>query len=287
MIRLHLPTGETAGTLADLQTGLRAEAAFDPVSFAAFRIEAAPADGGGQGQRQVSHVEGTVGAVDAEAGTITINPRSGSPVALTTDSSTRITRNGAAATLADVKAGDHAAAEYVTATNVATRIEAENDSEQEPAEVEGQVTAASDTSITIAPRTGDSVTLTLDSSTVILVNGKPGAAADIKVGDKAEAVYDATTKVASKVAVESETESEPAEVEGHVTAATSASVTILPEHGDALTLTLSSTTVIFAGDKPGTVADIQPGRAIQALYDKTTLAAVSIRVAAGDGGGHH
>lgn len=290
MIRLHTSTGETAGTLADLMTGLKAEAAFDPVSFAAFRIEAAPADGGGQGQGQgqVSHTEGTVGAVDAGAGTITINPKTGSPVALTTDSSTLITRNGAAATLADVKVGDHASVEYVTATNVATRIEAEPDSETEPAEIEGSVTAASATAITIAPHTGDPVTLTLDSSTVILVNGKPGAAADIKVGDKAEALYDATTKIASKVAVESETENEPAEVEGSVTAASATSVTITPrEGGSAVTLTLSSSTVIVVNDKPGTAADIQVGARAQALYDHTTLAAIAIRVSNGDSGGHH
>lgn len=288
MIRLHTSTGEVAGTLADLTTGLKAEAAFDPVSFVAFRIEAAPADGGGQGQHQASHAEGTVDAVDAGAGTITINPKSGSPVALTTDSSTRITRNGAAATLADVKVGDHAAVEYVTATNVATRIEAESDSENEPAEIAGSVTAAAATSITIAPRTGDPVTLTLDSSTVILINGKPGAATDIQVGDKAEALYDATTKVASKVAVESETENEPAEVEGSVTAASSTSVTITPrEGGSAVTLTLGSSTVIMVNDKPGTAADIQVGARAQALYDHTTLAAIAIRISTGDGGGHH
>ena len=286
MIRLHTSTGEVAGTLADLKTGLRAEAGFDPVSFVAFRIEAAPADGGGQ--QQVSHVEGTVSAVDAGAGTITITPRTGSPVALTTDSATRITRNDAAATLADIKVGDHAAAEYVTATNVATRIAAESETETEPAEIGGSVTAASATSITITPHTGDPVALTLDSSTVILVNGKPGTVTDIKVGDKAEALYDATTKVASKVAVESETETEPAEVEGHVTAATSTSVTITPqEGGSAVTLTLSSTTVIMVNDKPGTAADIQVGARAQALYDHTTLAAIAIRISTGDGGGHH
>lgn len=283
MIRLHLPTGEVAGTLADLKTGLKAEAGFDPVSFVAFKVEAAPADGGG-GQGQQSHVEGTVGAVDSGAGTVTINPKSGSPVTLTTNSSTRITRNGAAATLADLKAGDHAAAQYDPVTNVATQIEAESDSETEPAEIEGSVTAVSSTSITIAPHSGDPVTLTLDSSTVILVNGKPGTAADIKVGAKAAALYDPATKVASKIAVESETEQEPAEVEGSVTAASSSSVTITPrEGGSAVTLTLSSSTVIIVNDKPGTPADIQVGARAQALYDHTTLAALAIRVS---NGGH-
>lgn len=281
MIRLHLPTGEVAGTLTDLKTGLKAEAGFDPVSFVAFKVEASPADGGGQGQQ--SHVEGTVGTVDTGAGTVTITPKSGSPVTLTTNSSTGITRNGAAATLADLKAGDHAAAQYDPATNVATRIEAESDSENEPAEIEGSVTAASSTAITIAPHSGDPVTLTLDSSTVILVNGKPGTAADIKVGAKAAALYDPATKIASKIAVESETEQEPAEVEGKITAASSTSVTLAPPHGDPVTLTIDSSTVIRAGDKPGTAADLKVGADAQARYDHTTLAAFAIQVDTGHG----
>lgn len=201
MIRLHLPTGEVAGTLADLKTGLKAEAGFDPVSFVAFKVEASPADGGG-GQGQQSHVEGTAGTVDTGAGTVTITPKSGSPVTLTTNSSTRITRNGAAATLADLKAGDHAAAQYDPATNVATRIEAESDSENEPAEIEGSVTAASSTSVTIAPRHGDPVTLTIDSSTVIRAGDKPGTAADLKVGADAQARYDHTTLAAFAIQVD-------------------------------------------------------------------------------------
>jgi hypothetical protein len=281
LIRLHSAGGETTGTLADLKTGMKAEAGFDPVSFVALRIEAKPADGGHGHQ---AHVEGTVGAVDAGAGTITINPRTGAPVSLTTSSSTRITRNGAAATLADLKAGDRVAAQYDPTTKVATRIEAESETEHEPSEVEGSVTAVSATSITIAPHSGDPVTLTLDATTVIFLNGHRAAAADIKVGDRAEAVYDATAKIAARIAVERE-EQEPAEVEGQVTAASATSVTIAPHEGSPVTLTLNSSTRIIANDKPGTAADIKVGARAQALYDRTTLVALGIRVSTGHDGG--
>jgi hypothetical protein len=277
MIRLHLATGETAGTLADLKVGLRAGAEYDPVSFVAFSIEARPAAGGGQGQ--VAHVVGTVGAVDAGAGTIAIDPKNGTPVSLTINSSTRITRNGSSATLADVKTGDQAAAEYDPTTNVATRIEAETDSEHEPAAVEGQVTAASPTSVTIAPHSGDPVSLTLDASTVVFVNGKPGTAADIKVGDQATALYDSTTKIAAKIAVEHETEHQNAEIEGQVTAASPTSVTITPrEGGSPVTLTLNASTVILVNGRPGTAADIKLGSKAAALYDSTTKIAAKIAV---------
>jgi hypothetical protein len=288
LIRLHSAGGETTGTLADLKTGMKAQAGFDPVSFVALRIEAEPADGGGGGGGggQNADVEGTVGAVNAGAGTITINPRDGgAAVSLTTNSSTRITRNGAAATLADLKAGDRVAAQYDPTTNVATRIEAESETGHQPSEVDGQVTAVSATSITIAPHSGDPVTLTLDATTVIYVNGQRAAAADLKVGDRAQAEYDATTKVAAKIAVERETNQEPAEVEGQVTAASSTSVTIAPHEGSPVTLTLNSSTRIIVNDKPGTAADIKVGAQAQALYDRTTLIAAGIRVST-DNGGH-
>ncbi len=286
LIRLHSAGGETTGTLADLKTGLKAQAGFDPVSFLALRIEAEPAEGGGGGG-EPAHVEGTVGAVDGGAGTITINPRDGgAAVSLTTSTSTRITRNGAAATLADLKAGDQVAAEYDPATRIATRIEAESETEHQPSEVEGQVTAVSATSITIAPHSGDPVTLTLDATTVIYLNGQRAAAADVKVGDRAQAEYDAATKVAAKIAVERETNQEPAEIEGQVTAASATSVTIAPHEGSPVTLTLNDSTRIIANDKPGTAADIKVGARAQALYDRTTLVALGIRVSTGhDGSG--
>jgi hypothetical protein len=46
------------------------------------------------------------------------------------------------------------------------------------------------------------VTLTLNSSTVITVGGRHGTAADIHVGDKAEAKFDGVTRVALQVKVE-------------------------------------------------------------------------------------
>lgn len=215
VIRLHLPHGErTEGTLADLEVGMEAEAEFDPVSFVAFKIDAEQEEDDEE-EEEEAHVKGTVSAVDGGAGTITIEPRTGSPVTLEVDGSTKIELNGDSAPLGDIPVGAKAEAEYDAATNVASKIEAETEDEddeeeeEEPAEVEGEVTAISATSITIAPEhSGAPVTLAIDADTVILIDHEPGTAADIEVGDEAEAKYDADTKVALRIKVEDEDEEE-------------------------------------------------------------------------------
>jgi len=69
------------------------------------------------------------------------------------------------------------------------------------------VTAAGPTSLTVAPEHGTPVSLTIDSHTVITVNDQPATAADVKVGDRAEARYDRTSGLASRIAIEREGDS--------------------------------------------------------------------------------
>jgi Domain of unknown function (DUF5666) len=195
----------TAGTLADLQVGMKADAEFDPVSFLAFKVEAER-----EAEVREAHIQGKVTAVDAGARKITIDPERSNPVTLAVDGSTRIRLNGAAAHLADIPVGAKAEAEFDASTNLANKIEAEDEDdddgdEAEAAEVEGKVTAVSAASITIAPgKSGSPVTLTLNASTVITIGHSPGTAADIHTGDEAEARYDRATKVALRVKVERE-----------------------------------------------------------------------------------
>ena len=132
VIKVSDSTGTHIATLADLATGMQAAADYDPVSLVADHIVARAAE-----QHQ-SEVEGTVSAVDATASTISITPEhGGTDVALKTDSSTRISRNGAVATLADIKVGDQAEARYDATSLVASRIDARTTPPPPPAQVEG------------------------------------------------------------------------------------------------------------------------------------------------------
>ena len=212
IIRLHLGHGDRiAGALADLEVGMKAEAEFDPVSFVAFKLDAEKEED----DEEDAEVKGTVTAVNPGAGTITIEPRNGSAVTLTVDGSTRIKLDGDTATLGDIPVGAEAEAEFDRATLLASKVEAEteeDDDDDDVAEVEGKVTAVSATSITIAGEkhggSGTPVTLTLNGSTVILIDDRPGTAADIEVGDEAEARYDSATKVALRIKVEDEDDEE-------------------------------------------------------------------------------
>ncbi len=208
VIKVIDASGAHTAALADLATGMLAAADYDPVSLVADHILARAA------QHRQAEVEGTVSAVDATAGTLSITPEhGGADVALHVDSATRISRNGTVATLADVKVGDAAAALYDATTKLASRIETRGEHPQPPptalAVIRGSVTAVSATSITIAPEHGNPVTLAIDSSTVITRRGRTATAADVHAGDRAEALYVPATLLAKRI------ETEAAEGGGH------------------------------------------------------------------------
>lgn len=78
--------------------------------------------GGGGGVPGELRVEGTVSAVDAAAGTVTITS-GGVAVKLTVNATTKIERNGVKVTLAAFKLGDRGQARYV-AGGAAHKVEA-------------------------------------------------------------------------------------------------------------------------------------------------------------------
>lgn len=281
VIKISDASGPHPGTLADLAVGMKAEADYDPVSLVADHIHARAAE-----QHQ-EEAEGKVTAVDATAGTISIDPEHGSEVVLHSDSATRISRNGAVATLADIKVGDSAEARYDAATLLASRIEARsgNPTPQPRGEVEGRVAAVDGNSLTITPEHGGPVTLTVDASTRFFVRGTPATLADVHTGQRVEASYDKTTLLAAVVRVQSDDQPEPAtaEIEGDVTAVSATSITIAPEHGTPVTLTLDASTRITREDHAATAADIKAGDRAEALFVKATLLAQRIEVE-GSGG---
>jgi hypothetical protein len=119
---------DASGTLADLAVGQSVEAEYDPATLAAFSIDVNNEDGQGE-------VQGTVAAVDAAAGTVTIAPQGGGAnVTLTVNASTELDVNDEGGALADLQVGMPIKAEYDTVTLLASEIEAggsddSNDSE--------------------------------------------------------------------------------------------------------------------------------------------------------------
>jgi Domain of unknown function (DUF5666) len=257
--------GEPA-KLADIPVGSAARAVYDSATKLARRIDV----------RSVPSVAAVAGKVTAvTASSLTIAPEEGSPVTLGTDAATKIVVDGAASTLSAIAAGDQARALYDRTTLVAAAIEAESP-HHEHAEIEGQVTAVTASSLTIAPESGAPVTLGIKASTVVILDGAPSTLSAIAVGDQARALYDTTTLIAAAIEAESP-HHELAEVEGQVTAVTASSLTIMPEEGAPVTLGTAASTVVILDGAPSSLSAIVVGDKARALYDATTMIAIAIQ----------
>ncbi len=181
--------GKTA-ILADLQIGDKLEAKYNAVTMLASKIEATVT---------MAELHGTIKSVDATAGTVTIT-KSGDPldVTLNVDISTQIKRLGKTATLADLQIGDKVEAKYNAVTMLASKIEAS----VTMAELHGTIKSVDATAGTVTitkSGTALDVTLNVDISTQIKRLGKTATLADLQIGDKLEAKYNAVTMLASKI----------------------------------------------------------------------------------------
>ncbi len=202
---------DAAVALSALTVELEVEVIYNPETLLAYRIEA-------ETECDEAEIEGTVSAIDLGAGTITITPYGGEevvqcyPVTLTVTADTEIIVNGVGAVLADIQVGMEASAVYSEATLIAKRIEAgtEDGEEEDEESVEGTVLELGENTITIgyaseANLVGceEPVTLTVDGSTLITINGEAGLFTGILVGDWAWATYDEETLLATEIHVES------------------------------------------------------------------------------------
>ena len=145
------------------------------------------------------NVNGLILSVDTAANTITITPKNGAAgVTINVDISTQIKRLGKTAILADLQIGDKLEAKYNAVTMLASKIEAT----VTMAELHGTIKSVDATAGTVTiTKSGDplDVTLNVDISTQIKRLGKTATLADLQIGDKLEAKYNAVTMLASKI----------------------------------------------------------------------------------------
>lgn len=188
--------GEDA-TIVNLLAGQRVEAEFDHATFNAFRIEV-------DDEMEEAEIEGSITAVDAGAGTVTIQDENGKIVTLIVNATTEVKRDDEPAFLSDLLVGDCAKAKYDAITLEAFRIEAE--SECEEAEVEGSITEVNvpGNTVSITDEDGNVVTLSVTANTQIERDDETALLSNLQVGDEAEAKYNPTTLVASSIEASSE-----------------------------------------------------------------------------------
>ena len=146
-----------------------------------------------------SEVQGIISAIVGS--NVTITPDDGSAaVTIVVGTGTVIEVNDTAGTLADLQVGQAVDAEYDPTTLVAFSIDVNNESEE--VEVQGTVAGVDTTAgtVTIAPLGGGpNITLVVNASTEIEVNGEGATLADIQIGMPIQAEYESATLVATQI----------------------------------------------------------------------------------------
>jgi uncharacterized ubiquitin-like protein YukD len=245
--------------LAQVLVGDHAIAYYDPTSNKAIEIRAyTPTQ---QPQPQRASIFGTVTAVDATAGKLTIQPPMGAAVTVTITAATTIHHNMAPAKLAQILVGDHALAHYEPASGKALDVFSYTPKPPMPQPppqgvFAGVVTAvdAMASTLTIKPIVGAALTLKVTANTTIKHNGQRAALAQILVGDHAYGTYETAT--GNALEIRAYTPTQPQQVQrasafGIVTAVDVAGgkLTIQPPMGAAVTVTIAATTTIIHNQK--------------------------------------
>ncbi len=215
----------------------------------------------------------------SSADSITITPKTGSPVTVAIDASTVVKVNGKVATAADLKTGMTAIA-FGTAGQAATEIRsytpkppATHPAPVTPApNITGVISEVGDGTVTVQPKTGDVVTVTLNDATVVKVNGKVATAADLKVGMHI-AVFAQPNSPATEIRAYTPTPptTKPSQplgnnVSGLVTAVTDSSITIQPNNGSATTVSLNTSTIVKVNGAVASASDLKAGMRAIAFF---------------------
>ena len=218
----------------------------------------------------ITQVVGTIPPGGVGADKVTIAPDGGgAQVVLNVTASTEIGVPGKdEATIADLLAGDRVKAKYETASLNALEIEVQ------AAKVQGEITAldAATNKVTIKPKVGDPVDLTVSGRTALEVWGKePAVFGDLQVGQWARAEYNATSKEAYVIEVKGKGEPSLAVRQGFfgsVKGKTANSLTLDTKQGEVV-LTLDANTQYWdPPKKDATLADVNVGDRAAVLAEK-------------------
>ena len=152
----------------------------------------------------------------------------------------------------------------------------------EPARARGTIRAVDTAAgtVTLHLRNDSTLVLQTDDQTRILLNGEPATLEDLMAGDRATAVYESSTLVASLIEARGEARPELARVEGTIQAVDTAAstLTIHPLHNPNLvTLNVTNRTEITLDGRPARLGDLARGFTAGALYNPATFEAVRVQ----------
>ena len=278
--RVHI-RGQLFGILG-ISRGMEVKAEFDLVTGQASEL-AAKAEGRDDDRaKDEAKVTGTISAVDAASGDVTIALDTGGTVTIKATSKTEIEVNGEEASLADLAVGTRVKAEYDVETKVASEIEARAAAKvQAEAEVHGTIKAADAAAhkVVLTLRDGSSLELTTDANTVIRVGGQVSAEADLKAGMAVEVRYRPDTNLALRINTPGKSE---ASAEGTLQAVdvAASTITIAVRAQERIVLKVGADTQIKVDGAASTLADLatKTGAHVSAKYNAETRAASAVNV---------
>jgi hypothetical protein len=213
---------------------------------------------GGQGNGfQDGHGRGPITITVISGSTVSLATQDGWTRTITVTPETKITKGGQTITVGDLKVGDevrftqkrNADGTYtITAVVVPTPVTG------------GEVTAVTDSAITIKKRDASTQVITVTSSTIYTLGKVAGSRADVTlgVGISAEGTVDGSTFTALSVHVAL------AHATGTVTAVAGSTITIKDHKGATTVIHVSSSTTFkVRGKDAATIADIAVGDRVQ------------------------
>ena len=235
--------------------------------------------------------EGTITA--ASAMSITVHDSHGVDVVLAITSSTIIRHGDQTIAAADLNVGDQVHVKALVQNNVNTAVEilVQRPDDMQEIEIEGTITAASASSITVHDSHGDDVVVAITSSTIIRHGDQAIAAADLNVGDQVhvKAVVQNNVNTATEILVQRPEDMQEIEVNGTITAASSSSITVHDQHGSDVILMLTSSTIIRDEGQTIAATDLKVGEMVEArgVTQNMVTTATQIEVQDDSSGGHH
>lgn len=249
--------------------------------------------------------KGTVSAVDAAAGTLSVDTKDGT-LDFVTDGSTVINKHDVQTTLDQVQVGEEVEVHYSTddsGVNLAVTIDVEDSAEQHDSELHGIITEVGSDSLTVAGESDSeesggstvSTTVLVNAGTVIIRNEAAVTLTDLQPGDRVEVKYHLEGDAATADFVKAEA-GEGDQLEGTITAvdAVAGTITVSGEDsndsGDSgvavgeTTVVVTDSTRIVRNDQDVALADLQVGDEVEVRYhtDGTTVTADSIHAESGD-----
>lgn len=196
---------DAKGTAANLKVGTKVEAKYNPDTKAALKVYV--------DTEEEAEIKGAISQVSGDK--VTIQTPGGRTVTVAISVNTEY-EDG---TPADLKAGTEVEAKFDPITLVASKIEfRKGEKEVKPSaegtEAKGTITEVSGNNVSIDIGGGTKIVVVLSPSTKI----EKGSQADLKIGVMVNVRYDATTKAALKVEIETEKESKEAKIEDNFVA---------------------------------------------------------------------